>query len=243
MAARPIITASAPDAANERDGNSVLHRADRHPVGAALVELLARAAVHRHKLHACRLRLAGELGRVEARMVPSQPHLEGHRDGDGLDRGDDQVEREIWLAHQGGAGQATGHFLGGATHVDVDDGGACGLCQASGLSHPVRIATGDLDDMGIDPLALGAESGFRFAPDIIVGGDHFRDDEGGSEASRDPSHADIRDSGHGREKGATGNRERSDHQRRLAHLLSIRGHALIIDIFVHCANFCGKARV
>ena len=50
------------------------------PVGLALVELAAGAAVDGDHLHAEILGDAGELGRVEAGMIPAHPHLQRHRD-------------------------------------------------------------------------------------------------------------------------------------------------------------------
>ena len=52
---------------------------DALPIGAALVELLAGAAMDRDRLDAERFAAAGKLGRVDAILVPAEPHL--HRDG------------------------------------------------------------------------------------------------------------------------------------------------------------------
>ena len=104
-APRPIITASAPDmferghglfergdvaVDDERNRDRILDGAHRAPIGLALVELAARAAMHGDHLHAGSFRAARQLRRVERAIVPAEPHLQRHRH---LHRGDRRLDQ------------------------------------------------------------------------------------------------------------------------------------------------------
>ncbi len=149
-AARPIITRSAPDCASasrasleavdvaihrERDRNRVFHLAHRAPIGAALVELIAGAAMHGDELHARLLRAPRKFGRVHAIVVPAEPHLQGDRHLHRRHGRLDQRQRMVEIAHQRRARLPVGHVLGRAAHIDIDDVGA-GILPRSGRPRP-----------------------------------------------------------------------------------------------------------
>ena len=105
-APRPTMTASAPDISSavtrllergdvavddERNADRILDRAHRAPIGFALVELAAGAAMHRDHLHAGGFGAARQFRRVARAIVPAEPHLQRHRHLHGGDRRLDQV--------------------------------------------------------------------------------------------------------------------------------------------------------
>ena len=166
---------------DDRDRHRVLDGADRRPVGCPGVELAARAAVDGDHPDAGGLGAARQLGRVDRGVVPAEPHLQRHRQRRGADRRLDQGQRMVEVAHQRRAGVAARHLLGRAAHVDVDDVGA-GVGRGPGaLGHPVRLAAGELDDMGAVAGALGPEQRLGVADRQLVSGHHFRDDQPGAD--------------------------------------------------------------
>jgi hypothetical protein len=98
--------------------------------------------VHGNHLHAGLFCAACQLGRVERAIVPAKPHLQRHWNFHRRDRGFDQGERMIEIAHQCRAGLAAGDMARRTAHVDVDDVGAGGFRNARALRHPMRLATG-----------------------------------------------------------------------------------------------------
>ena len=139
---------------DDRNGHRLLHGAHRGPVGRALVELAARAAMHRDEADAGRFGAARKLGRIARIVVPAEPHLQRDRHADRADGRVDQGQRMIEIAHQRRAGLLAGHVLGRAAHVDVDDVGAGAFRDARALRHPVRLAAGELHDVEPQPLAV-----------------------------------------------------------------------------------------
>ncbi len=132
---------------DDRDRDCILDRADRRPIGAALVELAAGAAMHRNEPHAGCLRAPRQFGRVTQSIIPAEPHLESDRHPHRADHRLDQAERMIEIAHQRRAGLAAGDVARRTTHVDVDDGRAEVFGNARALLHPAGLATGDLHHM------------------------------------------------------------------------------------------------
>ena len=76
---------------------------------------------------------------------------------DRADRGLDQRQRVIEVAHQRRARLAAGHVPGRAAHVDVDDVGAGALGDARAFRHPARLAAGELHDVEPQALPFGAQ--------------------------------------------------------------------------------------
>ncbi len=212
-AARPTITRSAPDCASasrassetvdvavdhERDRDRVLHRAHRAPVGAALVELVAGAAMNGDELHAGILRAPREFGRIDAIAVPAEPHLQRDRHLHRRHGRLDQRERMIEIAHQRRARLPVGHVLGRAAHVDIDDVGAGILRDASALAHPARLAAGKLHRMDRDPAPVGTQHGVATAPGELCGCHHLGYDKAGAHRFHG---APKRSVGHARHRG------------------------------------------
>ncbi len=125
----------------------MLDASDGAPVGLALIELAARAAVHRHHADARLLGTACEDWRVECAFVPAEPHLDRHRHLDRANHGLDQRQRMVEVAHQGRAGTAAGDLLGRAAHVDIDDVRPLAGGYTRAFSHMCCLAAGELHHM------------------------------------------------------------------------------------------------
>ena len=95
----------------------------------------------------------------------------------------------IEIAHQSRTGKAAGHPFRRTTHVDVDRIGAGRLGEPGCLAHPMRLTAGDLDNMRRNPRPFGAQSRLFGPANVSIGSDHLRNDEGRSEALRQPTHA------------------------------------------------------
>ena len=145
------------------------------PSRRALVELLARAAVHRHCGDAERAGATGEFGRVERSGRPSRAASSRSPAPCTPRRSLDDAAGVIEIAHQRRAGIAAGDALGRAAHVDVDDVGA-GASASRGLAHPARVAAGELDDVRGDP-PLGPQARLGRPEHELVRRDHLGDDE------------------------------------------------------------------
>ena len=124
------------------------------PSRPALVELAARAAMHRDHPHARRLGAARELRRIERAVVPAEPHLQRHRHRDRADRRLDQGQRMVEIAHQRRAGLAAGHCWAGQPMLMSMMSAPARFGDARALRHPVRLAAGELDDVDADALAF-----------------------------------------------------------------------------------------
>src|SRR5580658_9873222 len=61
---------------NDRNRNALLDCAHCCPIGAALVELTAGAAVHGDESHAGSFRPLGQLRRVARKIIPAEPHFQ-----------------------------------------------------------------------------------------------------------------------------------------------------------------------
>ena len=68
-------------------------------------------------------------------------------------------------------------MLGRAAHIDIDDRGARIFRDPRALRHPVRLASGELHDVDVDPGALGAQARVAAAFDELWGGHHLGYDE------------------------------------------------------------------
>jgi hypothetical protein len=115
---------------------------------------LASAAVNGEHADRRRLGAFGDVRRVERfESIPAEPHLERHRQLGCVHRCFDQRHRVIGFSHERRAAEATGHALGWAAHIDVDDVGASCLCNACALGHPRWITTASWITSGeITPL-------------------------------------------------------------------------------------------
>ena len=140
----------------------------------------------------------------------------------------DDAKRKFRLAHQGRAGQATDHLLGGATHIDIDEIDARIDKLARGALHPFRIAPGELNSVNAVPGAHRPDSAFRAAFHELAAGNHFGKDEACSEPARQTAEGHIRNPGQGRSEDAIGQDHSAQNHRthcpcrrclRLAHLL------------------------
>ena len=198
------------------DGHGNRHRlldsTNRDPIGGAVVELATGASVDGDELDPRSLGAAREIGRVHGRGVPAKPHFQSHRN---LNRGDrrlDQSECMIKVAHERRAGRPIGDLLGRATHVDIDNVGALRLGNPGALSHPMRLASGKLDDVDIDAPAVAAHRCLPFAPDKAGTCRHFGHDQAGAQFLSQPPERRIGNSGHRRQEHAVRSLRRADVQ-------------------------------
>ena len=176
------------------------HRANRCPVGGALVELAAGAPVDGDHRDARTFGPARKIRRVPLVVIPAQPGLQCDRHVNGAHHRLDEVKRVVEVAHQGRAGIAVHHLLGGAAHVDVDDPRTLPLGHSGRLGHPVRFAAGKLHGGVLPPeakLRPLPRAGTRIHQ--IVARDHFRHDEAGPEPRDEAAEGQICDSGQWRE--------------------------------------------
>ena len=172
------------------------------PVGAPLVELAARASVHRYHRDAGRLRARGEFGGVVARCRPSR----GASSASPARRPRQRPPRRCAMRESRSRISAlparrAGDALGRAAHVDVDDRSARHARPAAPLRHRRRIAADELHDMGRTP-SPSARRRFRRRQRGSVASHHFGDDERCAEPSGDAPHADVGDARHRRQHDA-----------------------------------------
>jgi hypothetical protein len=139
----------------------------------ALVELATRAPVHGDHLHAGLFCAARQFGCVERAIVPAEPHLQRHRHFHRRDRGFDQLERMIEIAHQRRAGLTAGDMTRRTAHIDIDDVGAGRFRNPCALRHPMRLATRELNDVRSDAGGLAAQKRHRPAVHEFVAGGHL----------------------------------------------------------------------
>src|SRR5437667_11310111 len=97
----------------------------------------------------------GQFGRIYGAIIPSQPHLERDRYRDRADGRLDQSEGMVEIAHQRRARLAAGDLPRRTAHIDIDDGGAAGLCDTGSLAHPARLAACQLDYVRARSIPLG----------------------------------------------------------------------------------------
>ncbi len=102
----------------------------------------------RYHLHAGDFGAPRQFGRVQEGIIPAQPGFQRDRHRDRTDNRLDQRQRVIEVFHQGRSAcpraAGTGHLLGRAPHVDVDDLRAVRLNHPRGLGHPMGLAPGKL---------------------------------------------------------------------------------------------------
>ena len=130
--------------AQHGDADGFLHAPDNRPVGLALETLFRKAAMHRDHLDAHILSGAREVDGGDAPHLEARPHLDCHRNFDGLhDRihdgggGGDILE-------QGRACALPGYFGNPAAHIDVHDFRAHVFDEARALGHCFGIVAEEL---------------------------------------------------------------------------------------------------
>ena len=198
---------------DDRDRDRLLDPGDRPPVGLALVELAARAAMDGDHLHARLLGAAGKQRRVERRLVPAEPHLHRDRHGDRVDHRVDQRHGVVEVAHQRRAGIAAGHLLGRAAHVDVDDVGALARRDARGLGHVVGLAAGKLHH--VDRQARMADTGGAALPALgeLAARHHLGNDQSGAVPIGAQAEGLVGDARHRRQEHPVADFDAADIQR------------------------------
>jgi hypothetical protein len=210
---RPPRAVGADDVAvhHHRQRSRRLHRRDGSPIGDALIELAAGAAMHRDRLDAAPFCAHGQFGCVLAGGVPAQPHLQRHRPPGRPDRRRNQRLRLVQIAHQGRAGQGAGHLLGGATHVEVDDLRARGFRHACALRQPLRLATHQLHHDERQPLPhRRAAHDIGSAARKLGASHHLGRHIGSAQPRQQPAERQVRHASHRRREHAAGDRYVAD---------------------------------
>src|SRR6056297_3521013 len=183
-----------------RNRHGLLHRPDRGPVRAPLVELAAGAPVDRDHRDPGRLGPPRELWRVDQGVVPPQPGLQRHRNGDrGHDRLD-QGQRVVEVPEERRARIAAHHLLRRAAHVDVDDARTLRLDHPRRLGLPPRLAPGELHRRVPGPkIQLGPLAHAGLGLHHLLTRHHLAHDEARAEARHDPAERKIGYPRHGGE--------------------------------------------
>ena len=182
---------------DDGDIHCLFHRADRSPIGAALVELTAGAPVDGDHLHARVLGPFRDWRGVEHIVVPAEPGFECNRHVDRADHRFDQPQRVIGRFHQCRAGGALRHLFGRAAHVNVDDPRAHRLDHPRGFGHRFGLAPCKLDG-GADDI----QPQLRFLPragaaaEQFLAGDHLGHDQSGPESRHEAAIGQIGDPRH-----------------------------------------------
>ena len=163
--------------------------------------------MYRDQPHPGSFGAAGDVGSVEALIVPAQAHLD--RDGQvrGGNNGLDERERDVGNSHQGRPGKAVGNPLGWTAEIEINHVGT-GIGGDFRAAHePFGLAAGELDDVRQStgrgelahhlPLARGQGSAC----------DHFRYDHACAEAGGKITHRPVGDPRHRCEEGAISDRQ------------------------------------
>ncbi len=137
-----------------------------------------------------------EFRRIHGRFVPAQAHLDRYGNRCRLDHGRDQTFGVIEIPHERGAGQSPRHPPRRTAHVDVDEDCARVDHSASRFRQSLGVASDDLNRMGHQALALGADRSFGIPLEKGLGRDHLGKYKRSPEAAGDPPHGQIADAGH-----------------------------------------------
>ena len=182
--------------------------------------------MHGDHANAGSFRAARELRRIDAGVIPAEPHFQRDRHAHGGDGCLDQGQRVIEIAHQRRAGGAVGHLLGRAAHVDVDDVRALRLGDAGAFRHPMRLAAGELHDVDGDALSLAAHARFALALDECGARGHFRNHQTRAVAFREPAEGRVGDARHWRQNHAVRHLHGADLQRIACNLVDFAPHGM-----------------
>src|SRR5579872_3546351 len=159
---------------DDRDGDRLLHLANKGPIGASLIELAAGAAMDGHHADAAFLRDPREAWRVAVRLVPAGAHLECHRQFDGAHHRLEDARGLAFVAHQCRTGMAVHHLLDRTAEIDVDEGGAAIFIELRRLRHHRRLAAGELHRHRVFlRRGRGHQHGLAGLPDHRLARDHL----------------------------------------------------------------------
>jgi hypothetical protein len=105
----------------------------------------------------------------------------------------------IQVPHKRRPRRAVGDLLGRAAHVDIYDVGALGLGDPGPLSHPMRLASRDLDHVDINAAPVAAHRCLALATDKAGTCRHFGHHQAGAKCLRQPTERRIGNPRHGRQ--------------------------------------------
>ena len=176
----------------------VLDVANKGPISLTGVELLARAAMDGDHANAAGLRDTGEIGRIQAVMVPAHAHLERDRHRHGLHHGFQNARGGNFIAHERAArALAKRHFLDRAAEIDIHHGGAAIHHQLGCFRHGCRVAAGQLHGSGAaKPIQFRHFQRLAVFPHHGLRGDHLRHHHGCAERPREAPEGLVSHTGH-----------------------------------------------
>ena len=134
-----------------RNVNGRFYGTNCPPIRRSLIELTPRATMNRDHLHACFFRPFGNIGSIQASVIPPKAHLQRHGQIHSGHNRLDQRQSMIGVFHQSGAGIPRGHLLGGTPHVNINNPRALIGHQLGAFGHPVGLAPRDLYGCSIIP--------------------------------------------------------------------------------------------
>jgi hypothetical protein len=163
----------------------------------AVIELAPRAAVHGQHADARLLGDACQIGCIATGLVPSGPHLQGHRKLHRLYGGFKDLRGMHLIAHQRRPGMAVHDLLHRAAEIDIDDGSPTILVELGGLGHHFGLAAGELHrHRELFGGVLGHQQRLAILAHHRGAGDHFGDDEARAASLDHLAERHVADSGH-----------------------------------------------
>ena len=199
---------------DHRQSGRRLDLADEAPVGMAVVEVAAGAAVHSQHLDARLLGDARQVWGVAVGRIPAGAHLQGHRELHRLDGRLEDLRGMNLVAHQRRAGMAIHDLLHGAAEVDVDDGRPAVLVQPGRIGHDLGLAAGELDrHREFFGRVLGHQQRLAVLPHHGCRGDHLGHDQACPAALHHLPERHVGDAGHGRQDDRLVDANRADFYR------------------------------
>ncbi len=177
---------------------------DRAPVGLALVELAARAAMHGDHIQTRPFGMVGEVRRVQPVIVPAKAHLQSDgRVAGALLGGLDHRLCEVGRSHQRRSRGPSRHLARRTAHIDVDHVHSLTRQHAGTLAHVFRPPPGNLHNPeALAGMALGPAQDVPTTRQQHFPGNHFRHDRWCTEFKRLTAEGCIGCPGHGRKPGS-----------------------------------------
>ena len=141
---------------------------------------------------------AGQIGGIQAVMVPAHAHFERDRHWHGLHHCFQNARCGDFIAHQGAARTLTERdFFDRAAEIDVHHGGAKIHHQLGCFRHGCWVAAGQLHGSGAaKAIQFSHFQGLAVLPDHRLRGNHLRHHHGRAEGARQAPEGLVSHTGH-----------------------------------------------